>query len=75
MIRLSRLNGKEFVVNCELIKYVESAPDTILTLTTGEKLMVRESVEQVVSASLEYRKRMLQEPLSAERQPEKERWT
>ena len=62
MIRVSRLNGKEFVLNSELIKFVESTPDTVVTLTTGEKLMVRETVEEIVLASMEYRKRLYQEP-------------
>jgi flagellar protein FlbD len=62
MIQLSRLNGKEFVVNCELIKIVESTPDTLITLTTGEKLMVRDSVDDVIRATMNYRKRLYQEP-------------
>jgi len=48
MIKLSRLNGKFLVVNAELIELIESTPDTILTLTTGKKIMVKESVEEVV---------------------------
>ncbi len=56
MIRLSRLNGKEFYLNCELIKFIESTPDTLITLTTGEKLMVKETLEEVVQASLGFKK-------------------
>ncbi len=48
MIKLTRLNGKELVVNAELIETVEPTPDTILTLTTGKKIMVKESIEEVV---------------------------
>ena len=62
MIRLSRLNGKEFVVNCDLIKQVESTPDTVITLTTGEKLLVRESIDEVIRSTMDYRKRLYQEP-------------
>lgn len=62
MIQLSRLNGKEFVVNCEMIKIIESTPDTLITLVSGEKLMVRESPEQVIQATMNYRKRLYQEP-------------
>lgn len=84
MIRLSRLNGKEFVVNCELIKIIEETPDTVITLTTGEKWMIRESAQQVVAETLAYRKRLFQEPLSeapskgqGEHAPQKDRvkWT
>ncbi len=58
MIKLSRLNGKEFVLNHELIKCLEATPDTIITLTSGEKLMVRETVEDVVRKTTEYRRRL-----------------
>lgn len=60
MIRLSRLNGKEFVVNCELIKYVESTPDTVITLSTNEKLMVRDTVDQVIEKTIQFRQRVFQ---------------
>lgn len=62
MIQLTRLNGKSFVLNCDLIKQLEETPDTVITLTTGEKLMVREPVDQVVRDSMNYRKRLYQEP-------------
>ena len=54
MIRLTRLNGKEFVANAELIKFVEATPDTLLTLSSGDKLIVRESVDEVVKKAVEY---------------------
>jgi flagellar protein FlbD len=62
MIQVTRLNGKEFVVNCELIKTIEATPDTVITLTTGEKLMVKENVDQIVKSTVQYRKRLYQEP-------------
>jgi flagellar protein FlbD len=52
MIKLTRLNGEEFVVNAELIRYVESRPDTYLTLTSNDRVIVRESVEEVVRRSI-----------------------
>jgi flagellar protein FlbD len=55
MIVLHRLNGKEFVLNCELIQYIESSPDTLITLLNREKLMVQESVTQVMNAALQYK--------------------
>jgi flagellar protein FlbD len=61
MIEVSRLNGKKFVVNCDAIKYLESMPDTMLTLMSGEKLLVSESVEEVVRLTMDYRKRLYQE--------------
>jgi flagellar protein FlbD len=62
LIRVSRLNGKEFYLSCEQIKFVESTPDTVITLMNDEKLMVRESVEQVIAMTVDYRKRLYQEP-------------
>ena len=57
MIRVHRLDGKEFVVNADLIETVEATPDTVLSLTTGRKLVVRESVEEVVRRVVRYQRR------------------
>ena len=54
MIKLTRLNGDEFVVNAELIAYVESRPDTYVTLLSNDRLIVRESVAEVVKRALAY---------------------
>lgn len=54
MITLTRLNGKKFVVNAELIRTVESNPDTTLTLINGDHLIVKETMEQVVELAVEY---------------------
>lgn len=54
MIKLTRLNGDEFILNAELIRFVESRPDTYITLTTNDRLIVREPVEEVVRRALEY---------------------
>lgn len=56
MIKLTRLSGEEFVVNAELIRMVESRPDTFVTLTTDDRFIVRESVAEVVKRSLAYRR-------------------
>jgi len=54
MIRVSRLNGDRFIVNAELIKFVEEVPDTVITLRDGEKLMVREPAEEVAGRVIAY---------------------
>lgn len=54
MIMLTRLNGKELVVNAELIRFVEETPDTMLTLITGDKLMVQEPMQEVVRKAVDY---------------------
>jgi len=58
MIRLTRLNGEEIVVNAGLIEYVEATPDTHLTLVTGRKLTVRETVDELIDRSVEYHSRI-----------------
>ena len=54
MIALTKLNGKRFVVNAEHIRYVENTPDTMITLSTGDRVMVQESIEEVVRRAIEY---------------------
>ena len=54
MIQLTRLSGQEFIVNAEFIKFVEETPDTVITLVNGDRLLVRESLEEVVRRSVEY---------------------
>ena len=56
MVKLSRINGAEVTVNAELIETVEATPDTIVSLTTGKKLMVVESVDQVIDKVMAYRR-------------------
>ena len=52
MIKLTRLNGEEFVLNAELIRFVERRPDTYVTLTSNDRLIVRESLEEVVKRAI-----------------------
>jgi flagellar protein FlbD len=59
MIELTRLNGSPLAVNCDLIKYAEAAPDTVLTLITGEKLVVLEPCAEVLQRILHYRAAVL----------------
>jgi uncharacterized protein YlzI (FlbEa/FlbD family) len=59
MIQLTRLNNARLAVNCDLIKYVEAAPDTVITLLNGEKLVVRETTEQVIERVRDFRRSVL----------------
>ena len=54
MIPLTKLNNQNFVVNAELIKFIESTPDTLITLTTGERILVRESSPDVIRKVIDY---------------------
>jgi len=60
MIRLTRLNNQPLTVNSDLIKFVEQSPDTLITLVTGEKIVVRESAEEVLARLIEFRRSVLQ---------------
>jgi flagellar protein FlbD len=61
LIELTRLNGSRLVLNSDLVQYVESSPDTTLTLINGEKLVVREALQQVVELTILYRARLIAE--------------
>ncbi|MBI4717324.1 MAG: flagellar FlbD family protein [Planctomycetes bacterium] len=58
MITLTRLDERLVVVNAELIKIIESRPDTIITLINGDVLVVRESREEVVRRAIDYRRQI-----------------
>lgn len=58
MIRVSRLNGKEFLLNAELIEQVESTPDTVIMLINGKTVMVAEPMETVLERIMSYQIRI-----------------
>ena len=58
MIELTRFNGEKFVLNADLIEIVEATPDTVIRLLTGKRMVVRETVEEVVLKALEYAQRV-----------------
>lgn len=60
MIQLTRLNNTPFLVNSDLIKFVEESPDTFVTLTTGEKIVVREKSADVLARIIQFRKSVLE---------------
>lgn len=62
MIKLTRLNNTLIVVNSDLIEFVEETPDTIVTLTTGQKVIVRESVDEVIEKVISFKKRIVNGP-------------
>jgi flagellar protein FlbD len=64
MIRLTRLNNQPLTVNSDLIKFVEQSPDTVLTLISGEKIVVRESAQEILARVIEFRRSLLRGPSS-----------
>ncbi len=55
MIKVTKLNKSELVVNADLIEFIESTPDTLITLTTGRKIMVLEELDDVVRRAIAFR--------------------
>ena len=56
MIRLTRINHKPMVLNSDLIEQVEATPDTVVSLTNGQKFMVLESEDEIIERVVEFRK-------------------
>ena len=56
MIAITKLNQTEVVVNCDLIETIESTPDTTISLTTNKKLIVKDSVDEVLSKIVAYKR-------------------
>ncbi len=66
MIEVTRINGVKFSLNPELIEVVETTPDTVITLTTGKKLIVKESRQEVKNLVLSYKREIFAELLRIE---------
>jgi flagellar protein FlbD len=70
VISLTRLNNSSLIINSDLIKFVEQSPDTVITLVNGEKILVRESVDEVMQRYIDFRRTLLQGPIPmADRTP------
>jgi len=59
MIKLTRLNGTVYYLNCEIIETVEQTPDTVISTLNGKKFVVAETAEQIVEKVLEYKRNIL----------------
>ncbi len=55
MIKVTRINDSELVVNADLIEFVESIPDTIISLTTGKKIMVKQTIDEIIERVAEFK--------------------
>jgi flagellar protein FlbD len=55
VIALRRLNGQEFVLNADMIESIESTPDTVVSLSTGKKLVVQNTIEDIVRKAIKYK--------------------
>ena len=55
MIEVTKLNGKLMVINAELIELVETTPDTVVSLTSGRKIVVKEDADSIVQRVVDYK--------------------
>ena len=62
MIHLTRINHAPLVLNSDLIEHIEAAPDTIVSLTNGQKLVVLEPVEEIVRRVIDFRRAIHSQP-------------
>lgn len=58
MIKLTRLNGSNYVLNCEIIETAEATPDTVISTVEGKKYICTESVDEVIARIIEYKGRI-----------------
>ena len=63
VICLTRLNGQAFVINAEKIRYVEATPDTMVCCDSGDRMIVKESLQEVVRRAIDYA-RTVRRPIS-----------
>ncbi|GIW22016.1 MAG: hypothetical protein KatS3mg068_1023 [Candidatus Sericytochromatia bacterium] len=62
MIRLTRLDNSKFIVNCDLIEFIEEGHNTIITLRTNKKIHVKENVDDVLSKIISYKQMCFSRP-------------
>lgn len=62
MIQLTRLNGQAIVVNADLIESVEPTPDTVITLVSGNKLIVRDAMDEIVAKIIAFKRKIYGPP-------------
>ena len=63
MIKVTRLNHTSLILNSDLIEHIEITPDTVITLTSGQKFMVLESAEEILEEVIAFRKSLLDKDL------------
>jgi len=60
MVQLTRLSHRPFVLNCDLIELIEATPDTVISLTTGQKFVVCETPEEIIHRVREYKRSIME---------------
>ena len=61
MLKLTRFDGTPVVINVDQIEYVEETPDTVISLVSARKVLVRESADRIIEMTVEFKKKILRE--------------
>jgi len=60
MIKCKKINGQTIYINAELIEFLEETPDTIISTTTGKKILVLDSIQDVIEEMIKYKKKIFE---------------
>jgi len=72
MIRLTRINHVPLVLNSDLIEHIETTPDTVISLTTGQKIMVLESADDIIDRVVQFRRAIFNSGFHSASKPSEE---
>ncbi|MDI3309948.1 MAG: flagellar FlbD family protein [Thermoanaerobacterium sp.] len=59
MISVTKLNGDEFIVNADMIEFIEETPDTVISLISGKKVVVKEKKDDIIRKVIEYKRKIM----------------
>ena len=59
MISVTKLNGDEFVINADMIEFIEETPDTVISLISGKKVVVKEKKGDIIRKVIEYKRKIM----------------
>ncbi|MDH3891258.1 MAG: flagellar FlbD family protein [candidate division Zixibacteria bacterium] len=57
MIKVTRINDAPLVINADLIEFVEASPETIICLTTGKKIMVKQTIDEIIERVADFKRK------------------
>jgi len=72
MLEVTRLNGQKIILNCDLIEYIDANPDTTISLTTNNKFVVKETIEEVIEKIVNYKRKIFSENIKIKNTKEEE---
>ena len=58
MISITKLNESELIINCDLIEFIEATPDTTITMTTGRKVIAKESIDEIIDRIIDFKRQI-----------------